>query len=152
MPTGHFLTGPSSDPSARHLFLPLYADRSLPLWPVVWPVGPSSFSETPIICRDSRRRDSKRQDSKCAILCRDQDSRRRDNGIGTNVKTLSLAVLTPNVPWTLSKHQWNEIMLLLELASLNVSSTRRALHCCPGVNHRRVNYRFQASAVPAYFS
>jgi len=37
---------PSSDPSARHLLLPLYADGSLPLWPVVWPVGPSSFSET----------------------------------------------------------------------------------------------------------
>jgi len=27
----------------------LYADRSLPLWPVVWPVGPSSF--TAPICR-----------------------------------------------------------------------------------------------------
>jgi len=30
---------------------------------------------------------------------------RRDYGIGINVKTLSLAVLTPNVPRTLSKHQ-----------------------------------------------
>jgi len=44
----------------------------------------------------------------CAIVCR--DGRRRDSGIGINVKMLSLAVLTPNVPWTLSKHQWNEII------------------------------------------
>jgi len=45
-PTGRFLSGPSSGPSSRHLLLTLYADGSLPLWPVVWPVGPSSFSET----------------------------------------------------------------------------------------------------------
>jgi len=44
-----------------------------------------------ILCRDSKR----------AILSRDSrlwDSKRQDNGIGINVKTLSLAVLTPNVP------------------------------------------------------
>ena len=44
-PSSHFL----SDPSARHLLLTLYADGSLLLWPVVWPVSPSSFSDP--ICR-----------------------------------------------------------------------------------------------------
>ena len=32
------------------VILTLYADGSLPLWPVVGPVGPSSFSETLILC------------------------------------------------------------------------------------------------------
>ena len=34
----------------------------------------------------------------------------RDNGIDINVKTLSVTVLTPKLPWTLTKHQWNEII------------------------------------------
>ena len=38
----------------------------------------------------------------CYFMPGRRDSKRRDNGIGINVKTLSLAVLTPNVSGTLA--------------------------------------------------
>ena len=85
----------------------------------------------------------------CYFMPGSRHSRRRDDGIGIKVKTL-IGCVNAKRPLNIEEAsvKWNH--LLLELASLDVLSTRRAtdasrpgcrcvtyeLHCDPGANYR----------------
>jgi len=89
------------------------------------------------------------QDGLCYFMPESRHSRRRDDGIGIKVKTL-IGCVNAKRPLNIEEAsvKWNH--LLLELASLDVLSTRRAtdasrpgcrcvtyeLHCDPGANCR----------------
>jgi len=59
---------------------------------------PDSLVGSTNVVRRTRTEQPGMSNGLCYFMPGRRDIRRRDNGIGINVKTISLAVLTPNVP------------------------------------------------------